>query len=112
MHRGVTSHVRARVKEQGAKEGNEKSGGSDSRYVSIGEEEEVNEEKRTGNLRVDDEDEEKEQTKKRGLRSVCDRTARVNDRPCGGRVGAAPFPSARSIRAATDDERGRTSAER
>lgn len=50
----MVSHLaRARVKERGAKEGNEKSGGSDSRYVSIDEEEEVNdaEEKRMRNLR-------------------------------------------------------------
>lgn len=32
----------------------------------------------------------KGQTEKRGLRSVCDPVARVNDRPCGGRVGLLP----------------------
>lgn len=65
--------------------------------------------KRRGCVTCDDEDEERNRRRNAVYAlSVCDRTARVNDRPCGGRVGATPFPS-EEHRAATDD--GRASAE-
>lgn len=90
-------------------EGRSGRNGNDSGFVLINEEEEVNEEageERTATATT--KTRKRTDGEKRGLRSVCDPVARVNDRPCGGRVGLLP---ARRRSAAGGRARGATARE-